>query len=38
MERILVNAWHIINGIWFHICQVERNDGIYYYTDGVLEE
>lgn len=34
-----IDAWHIIDGLWTHIVQILRPDGLYdYYTNGKKEE
>ena len=30
-------VWHPINGKWTHICQMNNEGGVDYYTDGVKE-
>jgi len=35
MENILLETWHIIDGGWVYIQQVEENGWVKYYIDGI---
>lgn len=32
-----ISMWHPINGEWVHIVQINEDDKIVYYTDGIKE-
>ena len=38
METTILNTWHVVDDVFYHVVQIKKEDGkIYFYTNGKLE-